>query len=93
VSSDPRARRVAVVAESRLTKLLPELQEGGYGVVQLPPADLPEGVASEWLEQVVEHVQEFLRTGYEVVLADDGSHAAARAALALPHYDDLPHDR
>ena len=93
MSSDPRARRVAVVAESRLTQLLPELQEGGYGVVQLPPADLPDGVAAEWLEQVVEHVQEFLRTGYEVVLADDGSHTAALAALALPRYNDRLHDR
>lgn len=74
------------MAESRLTQLLPELQEQGYGVVQLPPADLPKRVAQEWLEQVAEHVQEFLRTGYEVVLADDGSHAPALAALALPRY-------
>jgi hypothetical protein len=93
VSSDPRARRIAVVAESRLTQLLPELREEGYGVVQLPPADLPGHVAAEWLEQVLEHVQEFLRTGYEVVLADDGSHTAALAELALPRYDDLPQHR
>jgi hypothetical protein len=50
-------------------------------------------VAAQWLEQVVEHVQEFLRTGYEVVLADDGSHTVAFAALALPRYNDRPHGR
>jgi len=88
VSADPRGRRIAVVAESRLTQLLPELQEQGYGVVQLPPADLPANVVDEWLEQVTEHVQEFVRTGYEVVLADDGGHSAALAPLALPQYRD-----
>ena len=84
--ADPRGRRVAVVADSLLEQLLPELQQEGYGIIQLPPAGLPGEVASEWLEQVAEHVQEFLRTGYEVVLADDGSHGAALAELALPQY-------
>jgi hypothetical protein len=85
-SADPRGRRVAVVADSLLEQLLPELQREGYGIIQLPPAGLPGEVATEWLEQVAEHVREFLRTEYEVVLADDGSHAAALAELALPQY-------
>jgi RecA-family ATPase len=84
--TDPRGRRVAVVADSLLEQLLPELQQEGYGIIQLPPTGLPGEVASEWLEQVAEHVQEFLRTGYEVVLADDGSQGAALAELALPQY-------
>ena len=57
--TDPRGRRVAVVADSLLEQLLPELQQEGYGIIQLPPAGLPGEVASEWLEQVAEHVQEF----------------------------------
>ncbi len=84
--TDPRGRRVAVVADSLLEHLLPELQQEGYGIIQLPPVGLPGEIASEWLEQVAEHVQEFLRTGYEVVLADDGSHGAALAELELPQY-------
>jgi hypothetical protein len=86
VSSDPRGRRIAVVADSRLGELLPELQDQGYGIVQLPPADLPSDVVAEWVEHVVEHVHEFLRTGYDVVLADDGSEPAALAPFALPCY-------
>jgi hypothetical protein len=80
---DPRGRRVAVVADSRLEALLPELQEGGYGTIQLPPAGLPPEVASAWLDQVAEHVAEFLRHDYEVVLADDGDGSTAELGAKL----------
>jgi hypothetical protein len=83
VSVDPRARRVAVVAESLVVQLLPQLHDAGFGIIQLPPAGLPDDVVREWLEQVEEHVQEFARTGYEVVLADDGAYALP---FALPQY-------
>jgi hypothetical protein len=83
MSADPRARRVAVVADSLLASLLPDLQERGYGTIQLPPVGLPDEVTSEWLDQVAEHVAEFVRNDYEVVLADDGACAdALRAKLA-----------
>jgi len=72
-AADPRGRRIAVVADSRLDALLPELEAGGFGTIQLPPAGLEPTVVSEWLEQVAEHVAEFVRTGYEVVLAGDGT--------------------
>jgi hypothetical protein len=55
-------------------------------VIQLPPAGLDAATVAAWHEQVVEHVTEFRRTGYEVVLADDGTNAAALAALRLPQY-------
>ena len=71
-SADPRGRRIAVVADSRLEALLPELEAGGFGTIQLPPAGLEREIVSEWLEQVAEHVAEFVRNGYEVVLAGDG---------------------
>ena len=83
MSADPRSRRVAVVAEAQLEELLPELQARGYGTIQLPPAGLSDDVVSDWLDQVAEHVAEFVRNDYEVVLADDGASAAAlRAKLA-----------
>jgi hypothetical protein len=84
--SDPRARRIAVVADSRLDGLLDELQAGGYGVIQLPPAGLEREVAAAWLEQVAEHVAEFRRNEYEVVLAGDGLYADELEALGLPQY-------
>jgi hypothetical protein len=76
VSVDPRGRRVAVVADALLPELLDRLEREGYGVIQLPPTGLDPETERLWLEQVSEHVAEFLRTGYEVVLADDGRHAA-----------------
>jgi len=76
VTADPRGRRIAVVADSRLEGLLPELRGAGFGTIQLPPAGLEPDVASAWLEQVAEHVAEFLRHDYEVVLADDGTSEA-----------------
>jgi hypothetical protein len=73
VTDDARGRKIAVVADSRLEALLPELREGGYGTIQLPPAGLPPPVVSEWLDQVAEHVAEFRRNDYEIVLAGDGT--------------------
>jgi hypothetical protein len=82
---------VAVVADSRLEGLLPELEERGYGTIQLPPAGLADEVASDWLDQVAEHVAEFVRNDYEVVLADDGTNAGAlRAKLAELGVGELP---
>jgi hypothetical protein len=93
MSADPRARRIAVVADARLETLLPELQAGGFGAIQLPPANLEPDVARDWLDQVAEHVAEFARHDYEVVLAGDGTWGdeltAALAALGvepLPQY-------
>ena len=91
MNADPRSRRVAVVADAQLDELLPLLQERGYGTIQLPPAGLPDEVASEWLDQVAEHVAEFVRNDYEVVLADDGASAAGlRARLVELGVGELP---
>jgi DNA-binding transcriptional LysR family regulator len=91
--SDARSRRIAVVADSLLEDVLDELRGEGFGIIQLPPAGLEPEVTAAWLEQTAEHVAEFLRTGYEVVLVDDGdSSSALAAALAelgvapLPQY-------
>ena len=75
--SDARSRRVAVVADSLLVPLLPELQARAFGAIQLPPEGLEPDVAAEWVEQVAEHVAEFVRNDYEVVLAGDAVHDAA----------------
>jgi hypothetical protein len=39
-----------------------------------------------WLEQVAEHVAEFRRNDYELVLAADGLYAEELEALGLPQY-------
>jgi hypothetical protein len=69
---DVRSRQVAVVSDSLLPALLDVLDDERWGVVQLPPAGLEPGTAADWLEQVAEHVAEFTRNDYTVVLASDG---------------------
>jgi hypothetical protein len=68
--------------------MLDELGREGFGVIQLPPAGLDPDTVNLWLEQTAEHVAEFLRNDYEVVLADDGLQTEqlerAFAALGVP---------
>ncbi len=70
---DPRSEKVAVVPEADLTDLLPTLRKAGYGLMQLPPADLDPETATEWLSQMAEQVAEYRRNDYEVVLAAPGA--------------------
>ena len=81
---DPRSEKVAVVSEAELVERLPALREAGYGLMQLPAADLSTEIANESLAQLAEQVAEYRRNGYEVVLAGDGGvwRAALVAALA-----------
>lgn len=86
--SDPRARKIAVVADALFEQLLDELGREGFGIIQLPPAGLDPETVAAWLEQTAEHVAEFRRNEYEVVLVDDGLFtselAEALAALDVP---------
>ena len=82
LGSDPRSRKLAVVADSLLESRLDRLAQEGYGVIQLPPAGLDEQTAVLWLEQVAEHVAEFVRTEYTVVVVGDGAYEE-RLAQAL----------
>jgi hypothetical protein len=86
MTSDPRSRRVAVVADSLLEPMLDELRAQGFGIIQLPPAGLDRETVLAWLEQVAEHVAEFRRNDYEVVLAGDGLYADELEVLGLPQY-------
>jgi hypothetical protein len=91
--NDPRSRKIAVVADSLLEATLDQLGREGFGIIQLPPAGLDGETTGAWLEQTAEHVAEFRRNDYEVVLVDDGLHSDglddALAALRvgpLPRY-------
>ena len=89
---DARAYRVAVVADALLGGLVDVLEAEAWGVIQLPPAGLDAATASAWLEHVAEHVAEFRRNGYDVVLLlDDAAQAAGLdAALAELGVSGLP---
>ncbi len=76
MSDDPRARKIAVVADELLLERLPQLSSEGYGIMQLPPATLDPATADAWLEQTAEQIAEYRRNDYEVVLVDDGAWTA-----------------
>lgn len=90
---DERSFRIAIVADEFVNPaaggldVLAELEREGWGAIQLPPAWYPDDVASPLLDQVAEHVDEFARHGYTVVLigARAGlAEALAALGLALP---------
>ena len=89
---DPRSEKIALVADDDLVERLPALREACYGLMQLPPAALPAGVAADALAQLAEQVAEYRRNGYEVVLAGDGApwRAELDAALAAAGVAPLP---
>jgi hypothetical protein len=82
VDEDERGFRVALVADEYVNPApggldaLAVLESAGWGAIQLPPPWYPDDVAVPLLDQVAEHVDEFARHGYDVVLV------GARAGLA-----------
>jgi hypothetical protein len=91
VEGDERGFRVAVCADALVNPepggldALEVCERTGFGVMQLPATWYPDDVASAWLEQVAEQLDEYLRHGYAVVLVTRARDAAAtrqRKALA-----------
>ena len=74
MDADERGFRVALVADEFVNPapggldVLAVLALAGWGAIQLPPAWYPDDVAAQLLEQVAEHVDEFARHDYDLVL-------------------------
>jgi hypothetical protein len=90
---DERGFRVAIVADELVNPTgegvdaLEVLREADWGAIQLPPAWYPPDVAGPLLEQVAEHVEEFARHRYQLVVIGRRAgleEALARAGVALP---------
>ncbi len=83
---DVRSFCVALVADELINEgaagfdLLDLLDRAGWGVITLPPGWYPESVAGPLLAEVADHVAEFWRNGYAIVLI--GRRAGLEAALA-----------
>jgi hypothetical protein len=93
VDVDERGFRIALVADELVnptadgTDALEVLREEDWGVIQLPPAWYPAEVAAPLLEQIAEHVEEFTRHGYQLVLIGTRpglEDALRQATLELP---------
>lgn len=91
MQSDARSGRVAVVPDTVVNPpegardRLSDLAMGGWGVVALPPRNLPAEVIHPLIAAAVDQVIAFLDGGYEVALlpsADDPAMRRFVAALA-----------
>lgn len=75
--NDPRSRRIAVVSEALLNahllgddedrRLMDALEAGGFGLIQLPPEDVPRHAAEAAIGYAVDQVQDYLKNSYEVL--------------------------
>lgn len=93
MDNDERGYRIALVADDLVNPAedgfdaIEVLREQDWGAIQLPPAWYPAHVAGPLLEQVAEHVEEFVRHGYQLVLLGDRlglEEALRRSGVAVP---------
>ena len=91
---DARSFRIALVADDLVNPeadgfdALEVLRQEDWGVIQLPPAWYTQDVAAPMLEQVAEHVEEFARHGYRIVLVGNRpglADALSRVGVGLPN--------
>jgi hypothetical protein len=67
--------------------VLEALERSGWGAIVLPPSWYPEEVSGALLEQFAEHIEEFVRHGYDVVCIGDCEglrEPLIRLALGMP---------
>jgi hypothetical protein len=90
---DDRSFCVAIVTDELINEtsagfdVLSVLDRAGWGVIALPPGWYGAEIAAPLLEQVAEHVQEFDRHGYAVVMIGERAgvgDALARVGIAVP---------
>jgi len=91
MQTDERTFRVAVVPDDLVNggdagfDVLTVLEQAGWGAIVLPPAWYPADLTANLITQFAEHIEEFVRHGYDVVClgACDGL-AAPLAGLGVP---------
>ena len=93
MDNDERGFRVALVADEFVNPdeggfdAVEVLRQEDWGVIQLPPAWYQPDVAGPLLDQIAEHVEEFARHDYQLVLLGNRpglEDALHRSGIPLP---------
>jgi hypothetical protein len=94
MSPDKRSFRVALIADRYVNPPpggldgLAAATQAGWGVMQLPAPDYPADLITRMLAEIAEHVDEFQRHGYDLVLVGEcGGLAEALAAVGMDPLD------
>ncbi len=88
---DGRSLRVALVSDAILNatagsaadRLRAGLNEQGWGIVALPPSDLPEDPARAWIANIADLIAEFTRHGLAAVVLFAAAEPRERRRLIL----------
>ena len=73
MQTDKRGFRIAVVPDELVNDgasgfdVLEVLEQSGWGAIVLPPSWYPAQLANDLMTQFAEHIEEFVRHGYDVV--------------------------
>jgi hypothetical protein len=93
MQTDERSFRIAVVPSELVNDgvvefdVLQVLEQAGWGAIVLPPTWYPPELTSDLLTQFAEHIEEFVRHGYDVVCVDSCEALSAPLAelgVAMP---------
>src|SRR5947209_6410739 len=97
MQTDERSFRIAVVPSELVNDgaldfdVLEVLEQNGWGAIVLPPRWYPSELAGDLLTQFAEHIEEFVRHGYDVVCVESCEPLCAPlAALDIPMPDTAP---
>lgn len=100
MEGDERGFRIAVVPSELVNDsalgfdILQVLEQSGWGAIVLPPNWYPPELSADLLTQIAEHIEEFVRHGYDVVCVEScQTLAAPLAELAVPLPDTAPATR
>lgn len=68
--ADPRSRRIALVADDLFQggETIVRLEAAGWGLVQLPPADLSSAALEAALGLALDQAEDYARHGHRLVL-------------------------
>lgn len=95
MKGDVRGMRVALVSDAVLNPpsgtrdRVAELAAAGWGLIALPPRDLPDSAAEAWRDAALDQAAELARHGATVAALLDTDDRWSVLQLGLPSFDEV----